>query len=209
MISLTNGLRRGAAATDRIRARLPHRALCLAAICFALSVQPQAGSASEAVDLATVVRAASGATAARDEKMDRSVVPLIAWIVEKTGLLAPEPPRITLLPREQMIKMNYGPEQISGYRNLQAFYVPMARTIYLPDTWLPGELYGRSILLHELVHHVQRSNNVRVPCPAALERQAYQLQTDWLSEQGVANPYEMIGTDEFTVRIWSSCVTDE
>jgi hypothetical protein len=181
----------------------------LAAIFFAVTVQPQDGSASEAVDLATVVRAASGATATREEKLDGLVVPLIAWIVEKTGLLAPEPPRITLLPREQMIKIYYGSEQVSGYRNLQAFYIPTARTIYLPDTWLPDELYGRSILLHELVHHVQRSNNIRVPCPAAVERQAYQLQTDWLSEQGVASPYEMIGTDEFTVRILSSCVTDE
>jgi len=30
-------------------------------------------------------------------------------------------------------------------------------------------------LLHELVHHVQRSNNLDLPCAAAYERQAYDL----------------------------------
>jgi hypothetical protein len=50
-----------------------------------------------------------------------------------------------------------------------------------------------------VVHHVQRFNKVVPVCSAALERQAYELQATWLREQGVAEPYKLIGTDEFTV----------
>lgn len=66
-------------------------------------------------------------------------------------------------------------------------------------------LRDQSILVHELVHHLQHANKVNVPCPAALERQAYHLQVLWLREQGVVDPYELMGTDEFSVRVYSMC----
>jgi hypothetical protein len=72
--------------------------------------------------------------------------------------------------------------------------------------WNLAALRDRSILLHELVHHVQRFNKVTPPCPAALERQAYDLQARWLREQGVADPYGLMGTDEFTVVILTACM---
>jgi hypothetical protein len=46
---------------------------------------------------------------------------------------------------------------------------------------------------------------VKVRCTAAYERQAYDLQIAWLREQGIADPYKVIGTDEFTIRLMSAC----
>ena len=131
--------------------------------------------------------------------MDLLVATLLAWIVAQTGLASPDPPHIVL---DQSARM---PSE-----SVQAFYRHASATIYLPGTWRPEGLGNRSILLHELVHHVQWFNGVRVPCGRALERQAYDLQIRWLREQDVADPYELIGTDEFTVIIFSTCpIIDE
>ena len=55
------------------------------------------------------------------------------------------------------------------------------------------------------MHHLQAANNVRVPCPAALEREAYNLQFKWLREQGVADPYEFTELNVLTVILATSC----
>jgi hypothetical protein len=75
----------------------------------------------------------------------------------------------------------------------------------LPQQWAPNDLRQKSTLLHELVHHVQRSNNVELPCVAAYERQAYDLQVKWLREQGVDDPYDLIKTNELSIYMLSTC----
>src|SRR5690606_16631979 len=86
-----------------------------------------------------------------------------------------------------------------------AFYVRNSSTIYLPATWRAESLRDQGILVHELVHHVQRFNKLRPDCPGALERQAYVLQAAWLAEQGVEDPYKMTGMDLFTILILTAC----
>lgn len=152
--------------------------------------------------------AAAGAVVHSDRQSiaaSSMVDPFITWIADQTDLKAPEPPLIVLLPYEQMTKMYFGDMQTSGSFQLRGFYDSRTTTIYLPNTWDPNDLRDQSILLHELVHHVQRSNHVRAPCPTALEQQALDLQAAWLSDQGVSEPYEFIGTDLFTVQILFAC----
>jgi hypothetical protein len=151
---------------------------------------------------------------------------LLAWIVAKTGLAAPEPPRISFVPEHQMTHLfdaatyrdqqpraNVPANQGAGGGHpafrVQAFYLRATATVYLPETWRSGGLRDQSILLHELVHHVQSFNKVVPVCPAALERQAYELQATWLREQGVAEPYKLIGTDEFTVLMRTACISPD
>jgi hypothetical protein len=57
--------------------------------------------------------------------MDVLVAALIAWIVAKTGLTAPDPPRIVQIPTEQMVEMT------GSTARPQAIYVRKERTIYL------------------------------------------------------------------------------
>jgi hypothetical protein len=148
---------------------------------------------------------------------------LLAWIAAKTSLAVPEPPRIELVPEYHMrhlfdaaadpdqqpradLPTSQGAGGAHQTSRLLAFYRRDTATVYLPKTWRPGGLRDQSILLHELVHHVQRFSKVVPACPGALERQAYELQATWLREQGVAGPYELIGTDEFTVLVLSACM---
>jgi Domain of unknown function (DUF6647) len=132
--------------------------------------------------------------------LDPLVATLLTWIVARTGLAAPDVVPHTVVEQSPIAKTE----------SVQAFYRRVTATIYLPETWRPDGLRNQSILLHELVHHVQFFNSVRMPCDRALERQAYDLQVKWLREQGVTDPYKLIGTDEFTVIIFSMCpISDE
>ena len=64
---------------------------------------------------------------------------------------------------------------------------------------------GIQVDLHELVHHVQTVTEMEYPCLAAREPLAYGLQAQWLQENGVEDPYAMMGVDKFTLLIRSTC----
>jgi len=130
----------------------------------------------------------------------------LAWIVSQTGLTAPDHPAVQPVTPAEMAQRYGGSE--SNALEFQALYSHEDRKIYLPDDWRSDSLKNRSALLHELVHHVQRENNVQAPCKAALERQAYDLQMKWLREQGVEDPYVVIGTNELTIYMVSTCRDD-
>jgi hypothetical protein len=127
----------------------------------------------------------------------------IAWIVAQTGLAVPERPVIHFVTPAEMADRFGAPD--SNGLEFQALYNREERTIYLPNDWHVEDLRNRSALVHELVHHVQRQNGVQAPCVAALERQAYDLQVKWLREQGIDDPYGLIGTNELTVYMVSVC----
>jgi hypothetical protein len=172
-----------------------------------------------------VESSASGPTRLSSEKLDVDTLTLmlLAWIAAKTGLAAPQPPRIAFVREDQMrhifdvgadpdqqpqadVPADQGARDAHQTSGVLAFYLRATATVYLPETWRRGALRHQSILLHELVHHGQRFNKVVTACPGALERQAYELQAAWLREQGIAEPYKLIGTDEFTVLVLSACM---
>ena len=135
--------------------------------------------------------------------MNGLVAIYIAWIVAQTGLSAPDHPPIHFATPAEMT-LRYGSPENSGLE-LQALYNRAKGEIYLPRQWQPDDLRQKSALLHELVHHVQKFNNVEVPCVAAYERQAYDLQIKWLREQGVDDPYALIGINELGIYMVSVC----
>ena len=138
--------------------------------------------------------------------MTNLIAAYIAWIVLQTGMVAPDHPTIEAVTAAEMTTHYGAPE--SNALEFQALYSHEERKIFLPDDWRIDSLKNRSALLHELVHHVQRENNVQAPCKAALERQAYDLQVTWLREQGVDDPYRVIGTNELTIYMVSTCRDD-
>jgi hypothetical protein len=133
------------------------------------------------------------------------ITTLIGWIAANSNLVAAEPPHITFVPKHEMRELYYGAKKANEFFRVQAFYLPDKTTIVLPATWRASELRDRSVLLHELVHHLQKSNNIKAPCPAVWERQAYNLQFAWLREQGVEDPYEFIETNVLTVIMLTAC----
>ena len=136
--------------------------------------------------------------------MNALIATLLAWIVSQTGLSVRDVPEVKLVSRTEMVARFYGSEKPNDL-TLQALYDRSAHVIYLPQGWLPDDLRKKSALLHELVHHVQALNKVDLPCPAAYEREAFDLQLAWLRQNGVVDPYSLIGIDEFTIRVVGAC----
>jgi hypothetical protein len=133
------------------------------------------------------------------------VTGLIAWIVAKTGWVVQEPPPIHFITHTQLVEMYCGKDGCSNDFDIHALYSHRSHVIYLCEKWNPNDLHDRSALLHELVHHLQALNNVKAKCLAAYDLQAFDLQFEWLREQGIQDPYKFMDIDEFTIRIISQC----
>ena len=117
----------------------------------------------------------------------------VRWIAGKTGWKTASAPRIELRTTRDLAIMFFGnADGFEGVRPL-ALYARDQHILFLADELALDNLLDQSILLHELVHHMQISNNVEFHCREETERQAYRLQIDWLREHGIAQPYAFVG----------------
>jgi uncharacterized protein DUF6647 len=64
--------------------------------------------------------------------------------------------------------------------DILAIYSDRDETIYLAEGWNSGTAAGVSVLVHEMVHHLQRVLGLRHECPQERETLAYQAQERWL-----------------------------
>src|SRR5262245_12814449 len=58
-------------------------------------------------------------------------------------------------------------------RKVVAVYDRRRKQILLPDQWTGRSAAELSVLVHELVHHLQEAAELRYECPAAREQLAY------------------------------------
>jgi hypothetical protein len=88
--------------------------------------------------------------------------------------------------------------------DLLAVYDTARRIIYLPEGWSGKTHAETSILVHEMVHHLQNAGGLKYPCPAAGEKTAYLAQDLWLRRfgQDLETAFE---TDLFTALVRSLC----
>lgn len=107
---------------------------------------------------------------------------LALWLEANFDLpRAARDPHLVTLPRPELIAMRYGDGAGVDPDRVVALYDEATNTIYLSEGWTgrsPAEL---SILVHELVHHMQAMAGHRFACPAARERLAYDVQDAWLA----------------------------
>jgi hypothetical protein len=132
--------------------------------------------------------------------MDALLIAIVVWLSANYDLPAIfDLPRIERAPSTEMAALrNRGlpashrggsaiQDQESSYekmRDVVAVYNDRTRTIYLSDKWsgrTPSEL---SILVHEMVHHLQNATGIKYECPAEREKLAYEAQDKWLSQFG-------------------------
>ena len=76
-----------------------------------------------------------------------------------------------------------------------AFYNHITQTMYFKDTLDVTSVLGQSIVLHELIHHVQLINGLNFnTCDSARfqERQAYAMQIDFMLANGYSQDDHMI-----------------
>ena len=77
------------------------------------------------------------------------------------------------------------PMHAKQMRQVVAVYNDQNKTIYLPNGWkgrTPAEL---SMLVHEMVHHLQNVAGLKYECPQAREKLAYEAQGRWLELFGL------------------------
>ena len=151
---------------------------------------------------ASTLIAATPAMSETSAIADALAEPMIEWITAKTELLSYEHPNIMFVTAEWMAS-RLG--QSSMMATPEALYGSATRTVYLLEEWSPQNIRDRSVLLHELVHHLQILNEAAVSCPAQYNRLAYQLQFEWLNEHGISEPFEFLGITPADVFVQSLC----
>src|SRR5262249_42189543 len=117
-----------------------------------------------------------------------------AWLstefdLPKSGVL----PRIELVPPAKMVGLRYhgllSEGAMSGaqarlVRDMVAIYIDSERTIYLADGWTGSSYADRSVLVHEMVHHMQNMAGMKYECAQEREKLAYAAQDRWLALVG-------------------------
>ena len=92
----------------------------------------------------------------------------------------------------------------SHRREVVAVYDDRTKTIFLPDTWTGETPADLSVLVHEMVHHLQNSAQMKYECPGAREQLAYAAQDKWLNLFGrdLSSEFEL---DAFTLKMTTAC----
>jgi hypothetical protein len=95
--------------------------------------------------------------------------------------------------------------EFAALSKVEAFYDDATRTIHLPKGWSgrsPAEL---SVLVHEMVHHVQNVAGLTYACPGEREKIAYAAQRQWLELFG-GDLMKEFRLDPMTLLIRTNCI---
>jgi hypothetical protein len=125
--------------------------------------------------------------------MDALITAIVLWLSANFGLPAiQEHPHIKLVPATEIVALRYkglGSRQLlsaaapvrSTQREVVSVYSDALRTIYLRDDWTGSTPAELSVLVHEIVHHLQNLGQVKFQCPQEREQLAYLAQERWLN----------------------------
>lgn len=153
--------------------------------------------------------------------MDSLLAMIVLWLSFNFTLPAiAEPPRIEIISKQDMLFRRYNAftsqarsevlkamqanPATESRREPVALYDDASGTIYLPAGWTGTNPADVSVLVHEMVHHIQRKANLRYECPAQREQLAYLAQDRWLRMFG-NNLLDEFSLDEFTLKVSTSC----
>jgi hypothetical protein len=140
------------------------------------------------------------------------------WLSVNFGLSATEPhPRIEFHRAATMTQFwaeNIATHKGAGHRlsepeanlfEIGAFYDDRRQIIFLPDDWNPNNPTDLSVLVHEMVHHLQNLRDRTFACRAERERLAYQAQDAWLGlfQSSLESGF---GIDPLTVLVRTQCM---
>ena len=144
---------------------------------------------------------------------------LMIWISVITGFTVPEIPHIKKVTLSELRYITFGCDHIQEINKAVcttknpdeltlALYMPEKETILLYNGWDKDKKADQSILLHELVHHMQYANDYDKDmafCGSpALEAQAYELQTKWLEKYGMTLQKDL-GIGPLFVHLLTQC----
>jgi hypothetical protein len=137
---------------------------------------------------------------------------ILKWLVAKFDLPAiREAPRIEFVQVAAMAQIRYRGSAgnqampLDMGRDVVAVYDDTKRTIYLPEGWTGVTPAEQSVLVHEMVHHLQNLGNIKYACPEVREKLAFAAQEQWLElfDRTLASEFEL---DPFTLLVRTSCL---
>jgi hypothetical protein len=138
--------------------------------------------------------------------MEELIAVLSVWVAAASGLPeAPNPPRIRQYEQHHIAAMHAGRYYAPGSEDIIAIYVGMVDTIVLRDDWNLHDPSDLSVLVHELVHHLQHHAGVEYHCPQQREGVAFKVQEEWLSMFG-ESLNSAYGINEFTLTMSTNCL---
>jgi hypothetical protein len=155
---------------------------------------------------------------------------IAGWVSANYGLPNSDvPPRVEFVPQRQLERLRYrriqhGAERTLGgegraqavggehatprpqfQRDIVAVYDDATETIYLSENWKGISHAELSVLVHEMVHHLQNRAQLTYACAGAREKPAYLAQKKWLESHGLDFEQEL-QVDMFTVVAMSACM---
>lgn len=135
---------------------------------------------------------------------------IIGWLAENFDLPATAPlPTVAFTSPERMAALRYPglldrhDQRVAGSDTV-AVYEAATRTIHLPLGWRGASPAEMSVLVHEVVHHLQHAAKLPFACPQEREHIAYRAQERWLQrfDRSLASEF---GTDGFTLLVRTNC----
>ena len=134
---------------------------------------------------------------------------ILAWLSFNFSLPAvSEQPRIEFVSAKAMQTLREeraaSPRLERGAR-VEAFYDDPTRTIYLAKGWSGKSPAEVSVLVHEMVHHVQNVAGLTYACAEEREKLAFAAQRQWLALFGrsLAKEFKL---DPMTLLVRTSCL---
>lgn len=125
--------------------------------------------------------------------MNALMTAIVLWLSANFGLPAiHNHPRVELVRAASIAALRYkglsgwqlerpaAPDQ-SGQREVVSVYDDARMTIYMREDWTGSTPAELSILVHEMVHHLQNLGKLKFECPQEREQLAYAAQERWLS----------------------------
>lgn len=127
------------------------------------------------------------------------------WLVESFDLPpSADPPRLAFAEAERLAAMRYDSAAEGTVTEVLGVYNDDEGTIYLRSEPDVGTVAYVSVIVHELVHHLQASAGQRFACPAEREVTAYDAQDEWLGLFGRSLESEF-GIDKGTRMLRTTC----
>jgi hypothetical protein len=145
---------------------------------------------------------------------------IVLWLSANFDLPATQQfPRIEFVPPLEIAYVRYGAStprsrrevaarldvtSPARLREVEAVYDDAQGMILLPAGWTGATPAELSVLVHEMVHHLQRLQGAIHECSAARERLAYAAQEKWLGLFGrtLEKEFEI---DAFTLKVSTEC----
>jgi len=132
------------------------------------------------------------------------------WLSSRLGIAPPaNPALVAFVTSRQIFAMRHRDVPAdrmtsAGLAETLALYGDEELTIYLPTEWTGNTPAELSVLVHEMVHHIQNVAGLKYECPEAREKEAFAAQEEWLALFGMDLQGEF-DIDPFTMLVQTTC----